>query len=110
MKTAVRPTYAQSVFVNCPFDAEYRVLLRPMVFTLLHCQLDPYLCTTRTATARRLDQIKWLIQSCRYSIHDLSRCEPNGEPPRFNMPFELGLDLGCHSFGSKRKDKMVLVL
>lgn len=34
-----------------------------------------------------------------------------GEPPRFNMPYELGLDVGCQSFGSKRsKSKKILIL
>lgn len=43
---------------------------------------------------RRLDRIITLIESCRYSIHDLSRVELDPTPPptpRFNMPFELGL-------------------
>ena len=43
---------------------------------------------------RRLDRILALIQSCRYSVHDLSRVELDRtapRTPRFNMPFELGL-------------------
>lgn len=30
--------------------------------------------------------------------------------PRFNMPFELGLDMGCKRFGSKRGTKRLLIL
>ncbi len=43
---------------------------------------------------QRLRRIAALIQSCRFSFHDLSRVELDGrEPatPRFNMPFEAGL-------------------
>jgi hypothetical protein len=41
-----------------------------------------------------LDRIFALIQSCRFSIHDLSRVQLSSTPPatpRFNMPLELGL-------------------
>lgn len=43
---------------------------------------------------RRLDRIFKLIQSCRYSMHDLSRVQLDWTAPatpRFNMPLELGL-------------------
>ena len=45
---------------------------------------------------RHLDRILWPIQSCRYSIHDLSRVQLDRaapRTPRFNMPFELGLSV-----------------
>jgi hypothetical protein len=33
------------------------------------------------------------------------------ELPRFNMPYELGLDIGCWEYGSRRyKDKRTLIL
>lgn len=41
-----------------------------------------------------MDRTFELLQSCRYSLDDLSRVEVGGKPgatPRFNMPFELGL-------------------
>lgn len=53
----------------------------------------------------RLDRIMKLIQSCRYSIHDLSRVEINRNPPptpRFNMPFELGLAVGWAKLNRQR--------
>src|SRR5262249_44327471 len=46
---------------------------------------------------RRLDRIASLIESCEYSIHDLSRVQLDRNAPstpRFNMPFELGLAVG----------------
>jgi hypothetical protein len=49
-------------------------------------------------------KIKALIRSSKYSIHDISRMEPlkEGDLPRFNLPFELGLDLGCRTYGKGR--------
>ncbi|TAL28152.1 MAG: hypothetical protein EPN98_23935 [Phenylobacterium sp.] len=44
----------------------------------------------------RFDKILNLITSCKFSLHDVSRFEldsPSGLP-RFNMPLELGADLG----------------
>jgi hypothetical protein len=52
--------------------------------------------------ARRLDRIFKLIQSCKYSIHDLSRVELDPKSPytpRFNMPFELGLAVAWENLG-----------
>jgi hypothetical protein len=55
------------------------------------------------AGMRRLDRIFSLIQSCDYSMHDLSRVQlDRAEPrtPRFNMPFELGLAVAWEMIGS----------
>ena len=41
-----------------------------------------------------------MIATSQYSIHDLSRVELTPDLPRFNMPFELGLDLGCRVYGT----------
>jgi len=54
-----------------------------------------------------------IISECKYSIHDLSRTELDSPSalPRFNMPFELGLDLGCRRYGnSKLNEKVCLVM
>jgi hypothetical protein len=51
-------------------------------------------------STRRLDRIVSLIESCQYSIHDLSRVQLDRHPPatpRFNMPFELGLTVGSNT-------------
>lgn len=75
--------------------------------------------TPRIATERidsgenRLEKICELIQSSKYSIHDLSRlkAKTEGEFYRLNMPFELGIDFGCRRyFGRKWKNKKILVL
>lgn len=61
----------------------------------------------------RIEKIQDLIAECKYSIHDISRVDldPLNNLPRFNMPLELGLDLGCKRYGtSYHQEKVFLVL
>ncbi len=61
----------------------------------------------------RFDKILHLIEECKYSIHDISRAEVDVATglPRFNMPLELGLDLGCKRYGKPHhQEKVLLVL
>jgi hypothetical protein len=106
--------FDRNVFINCPFDAEYLPLAHALVFTVLACGLRPRLATERSDSGEvRVEKIRGLIQSSRLSIHDLSRMEPlhPDDLPRFNMPFELGLDLGCRHWGSAHlKSKQCLIL
>ncbi len=60
-----------------------------------------------------MEKILELIESSRYSIHDLSRCRASemGEHSRLNMPFELGMDFGCRHYGGEPySNKVILVL
>ena len=106
--------FDQQIFVNCPFDEEYSPLLKALVFTILECGLVPRLASDEADSGRvRVEKIRALIQSCRLSIHDISRVGPlqEGDLPRFNMPFELGLDFGCRFYGSRRlTTKQCLIL
>jgi len=85
-----------SVFLNVPYDS---LFVRPFLAYL--CGICAYGLIPRTTLElqggmRRLDRIVSLIESCRYSIHDMSRVELDSTPPptpRFNMPFELGLSV-----------------
>ena len=85
------------VFVNCPFDNPYFVLLKPLLFTLCYLGFKPQISETSDSGAVRLHKIRDLIANSLYSIHDLSRMDPlkPGEDPRFNMPFECGIDFGA---------------
>jgi len=87
---------SKSVFINCPFDNEYFRLLKPLLFTLIYIGLDPQISETSDSGVIRLHKIKHLMSNSLYSIHDLSRMEPlrANELPRFNMPFECGVDFG----------------
>jgi len=93
--------FEQNVFINCPFDASYIQFLRPLLFTVIYCGLDPQIAQTNSSFDVRLDSIKDLIEVSKYSIHDLSNmaATKKGELARFNMPFELGIDYGSKRFG-----------
>ncbi len=106
--------FNENVFVNCPFDDEYRVLLRPLLFTVIYLGLTPRIALEELDSgAPRIEKIIRLIASSRYAIHDLSRLKAReaGEYYRLNMPFELGIDVGCRLFGKGRQSrKKCLVL
>ncbi|HEX8139020.1 MAG TPA: hypothetical protein VF544_15740 [Pyrinomonadaceae bacterium] len=54
-----------------------------------------------------------IIADCKYGIHDISRTQLDSKNklPRFNMPLELGIDLGCRKFGTgQNKSKIHLVM
>lgn len=86
----------KNVFINCPFDNNYFSLLKPLLFSLCYIDLNPQISETSDSGEIRLHKIKNLIENSRYSIHDLSRMEPmvDSDLPRFNMPFECGIDFG----------------
>lgn len=111
---AVPPDYAVGVFINCPFDPEYQPLFRAILFTIqdagfrARCALEAI-----DAGEVRLQKILNIIAACRYGVHDISRTEFDAvnHLPRFNMPFELGLDLGARNFGGKaHRTKVHLIL
>jgi hypothetical protein len=92
------------VFINCPFDAEYKPIFYAAVFTVVRfgfrarCALE-----TDDAAESRLYKIIKIISECKFAVHDISRTElsPGSQLPRFNMPLELGLWLGAHHLGRK---------
>ena len=106
-------SFDKNVFINCPFDNQYRTLLKPLVFEILYLGFTPQLSQTISSSNIRIDGIKKLIRGCKFGIHDLSRSKPlkTGDLPRFNMPYELGLDIGALEFGSRKlKTKKILIL
>jgi hypothetical protein len=106
--------FDRCVFINCPFDPAFARLLRPLVFCIMDVGLEPRLALERLDSAEsRLEKIVELIEGSKYGIHDLSRLRAAkpGEYYRLNMPFELGLDIGCRRFkGTQWSDKSILVL
>jgi len=86
----------KAVFLNVPYDEEFSSLYVAYVVGLYQLGLEPHLTSEIPGGDRRLNRIIQLIQSCRYSIHDLSRVELSSAPsaaPRFNMPLELGMTI-----------------
>ncbi len=96
------------VFVNCPFDPAYRKILDGLIFAIhslgfvARCALE-----TDNAGEVRLAKIERLIAECRFGLHDLSAVDLDAVTglPRFNMPLELGLFLGCRRFGGRAQRK-----
>lgn len=106
------PLFENSVFINCPFDAEYEPIFRAIVFTITACGFTAR-CARENPDSNeiRLDKIVRLIEDCRLGIHDLSRLHGATGLPRFNMPLELGIFLGCMKFGGKpHRHKKYLIL
>lgn len=102
------------VFINCPFDKEYRAIFDAVVFAVLDCGFRP-----RSALefgdggAVRIIELMRLMRSARYGVHDLSRVEldPENGLPRLNMALELGIFLGLRHSGSRtQKNKKCVIM
>ena len=109
-----RPYYNDNVFINCPFDSDYKPLFDAMVFVIHDCGfIARCALEEEDASQVRIDKIYGIIETCRYGIHDISRTEldENSGFPRFNMSLELGVFLGAKKFGiveQKRKKCLIL--
>jgi hypothetical protein len=82
------------LFLNIPYDSSFQKLYLAYVAGVSSFGLVPRATLEIPGGERRLDRILSLIQTCAYSLHDLSRVQldPHSpRTPRFNMPFELGL-------------------
>jgi hypothetical protein len=88
------PAYDKSVFINCPYDPEYRDLMLANVFSVFAHGLVPRSAREIEAGAElRFSRILTTIAQSKYSIHDLSRSTGEGDEnlARLNMPLELGM-------------------
>ncbi|MEP7011624.1 MAG: hypothetical protein ABJC13_14975, partial [Acidobacteriota bacterium] len=66
-------SFESNVFINCPFDATYLPLLRPLLFTVVFLGYSPRIASERFDSGEnRIDKICSLIRESKYSIHDLS--------------------------------------
>jgi hypothetical protein len=96
------PATVRDIFINCPFDYEYRPFFWAMVFVVIRsgfrarCALE-----TDDSSENRFDKICRIIKECRFGIHDISRTELDRKSklPRFNMPLELGMFIAAKRFG-----------
>jgi hypothetical protein len=99
-------SYEDSVFINCPFDSEYRAIFYALVFAVHDCgYIARCALEVDDSGLVRIQKIEQIIADCRFGIHDISRVEadPQTHLPRFNMPLELGLFLGAKRYGNKRQ-------
>lgn len=105
--------YEKNIFINCPFDGEYKKFLDAIVFTVIYCGYSPRSALEEIDSSNsRFKKIIDIIEDCKYSVHDISRTELNeDELPRFNMPLELGLFLGAKYLGTKKqRNKNALII
>jgi hypothetical protein len=80
----------------------------------MQCGYDPRCALDFSDSSQsRFHKIVDLIAGCAMSIHDISRVELDGDSnlPRFNMPLELGADLGLRLKGPVgQRDRRLLIL
>ena len=107
-----QPTFGRSVFVNCPFDPDYRPLFRALVFAVeacgfyVRCALE-----IDDAGETRAEKLLRIVRDSGFGIHDLSRTELNANQlPRFNMPYELGMFVGFKQGGHRRQARKVILI
>jgi hypothetical protein len=111
--SAVDPN--RSVFINCPYDAEFAPLFDAIVFATVCCGFVPRSALETGSTAEpRMERITRAMFSSKYSIHDLSRCKGEGSEQlaRFNMPLELGIAIArryTQTDETQRHDWLLLV-
>ncbi|MGA2170735.1 MAG: hypothetical protein ABSG62_21300 [Terracidiphilus sp.] len=99
------PIDPNAVFLNIPYDEEFQRLYLAYIVGIYQLRLVPLITSGIPGGERRLDRVLALIQSCRYSFHDLSRVEMSvalPATPRFNMPLELGLTITWAKLHPKR--------
>jgi hypothetical protein len=108
------PATPRDVFINCPFDSEYKYFFWAIVFVVIRSGFRPR-CALETddSSENRFEKICNIIKECRYGIHDISRTEldTHSKLPRFNMPLELGVFIAAKRFGTRtQKLKCCIVL
>ena len=105
-------SFENSVFINCPFEPCYEDLFKAVFFTVIACGFNPVSALDENDGGLRIEKIKEKIEGCQYGIHDISLIDldEDSKLPRFNMPFELGLDFGCKTYGGlqfKKKNFLI---
>ena len=107
--------FEKAVFINCPFDDDYRQLLSALIFTVKYLGYSPRLSLERDDSSdTRIQKIVGIIKESKFGIHDLSRIISTEADQHFrmNMPFELGIDYGAKvlSEDGEWASKKILIL
>lgn len=50
--------FETNVFINCPFDDDFKTLLKPLLFSLIYFKLEPKISQTESSATVRVNQIK----------------------------------------------------
>lgn len=105
--------YNNDVFINCPFDDDFKEIFFAISFTIVDCGFRARCAKEESDSSNvRVDKILRIIEESKYGIHDISRTElcENTQLPRFNMPLELGMFLGAKRYGSKKQREKVCLI
>lgn len=106
--------YSKNIFINCPFDLEYRNIFLGILFATIYLGYTPRLALESSDSGQiRINKIQKLITESKFGIHDISRMvsSKKGEFYRMNMPFELGIDYACQNvFPDQFPSKKILIL
>jgi len=109
-----RLRYDVSIFLNVPFDREYKTIFDALVFAVHDCGfIARTTLESEDATEVRIQKLYQLIAKSKYGIHDISRTalDRKNKLPRFNMPLELGIFLGAKIYGAaSHRKKRALIL
>lgn len=99
----------KKAFINCPYDEEYLEFFKIIVFLCAYFGYEPLFASEDKTTHPRNDKIIELIKNTDLGIHDISRITlSKNKYPRFNMPFELGMDVMYSTEINRRKKILVL--
>jgi len=105
--------YPSNVFINCPFDQDFKDIFYAITFSVFDCGFRARCALEEEDGGEvRIVKINNIISQCKYGIHDISRTElcVTTSLPRFNMPLELGMFLGAKRYGnSDQKKKTCLI-
>ena len=104
--------YASNVFINFPFDSGYKPIIERMIFILCFYEFNVQMSVNKSSAHDRLTEIGKMIKDSKFTFHDLSRhkLSKKEEYARFNMPFELGIDIGCYQYLGSKTDKVIAMI
>ena len=113
-KKPSKSDFSHNVFINCPFDSHYYPLFHAMVFAIHLLGFRPR-CSREEQNSKRVrvGKLMAIMCECKFGIHDISRTglDSKNHLPRFNMPFELGIDIGISEVGNAAcRSKNLLIL
>lgn len=97
----------EKVFINCPYDDKYLEIFKIIMYMCFRFGYEPVFAAESATSNNRMQVIEKLIKTTSFSIHDISRND-SGEYPRFNMPFELGMDYMYKCLKNKNKELLIL--
>lgn len=103
--------YDDRVFLNCPFDDQFKSLFDAIVFTIHDLGFQARHALIDDSNAIRVERIAIEIATAKYSLHDISRVQLGANKlPRFNMPFEAGIAYAMHAMNPYQWDHHLGIL